>query len=177
MSWKTISQLKFSSWKLLLFHIFGFPGWQNADLHSWSGFLWLVCLKIISYFILWLYYSLYCWISFSMSSCILMVSYLELYLLYGTPSGAMMNFSKFHDTSFLVTGSQMISFGVDMICIGRSSGNGMLSLRNSNNGWALLPFTSIFENTGKFGSKPFPGRTYFSMDRISWSFPHSCKTN
>lgn len=102
-----------------------------------------------------------------MSTSMSLVRNLLLYRLRGTPSGPMRNFSKFQATSFLHTGLQMISLGSFSRDTGSSFGCGSFSLRNTNSGWASFPFTSTFSRSWNFGSKPFPGRTYFRDRRIS----------
>lgn len=86
----------------------------------------------------------------------------------------MRNFSKFQDTSFLHTGLQMISLGSVIRDVASSLGVGSLSFRNANRRWASFPFTSIFSKSWNLGSKPFPGRTYFSDRRISSFLQFSC---
>lgn len=56
-----------------------------------------------------------------------------------------------------------------------SLGKGSASLRNTNRGWAFFPFTSSFSRSWNFGSKPFPGRTYFRDGRISSFLQFSCR--
>ncbi len=65
--------------------------------------------------VLWhIYLTLNFFMSSLISGSMLMVSNFGLYLLKGIPSGATRNFSKFHETSVLETGSQMMSLGSPM---------------------------------------------------------------
>ena len=90
-----------------------------------------------------------------------------LYRLKGTPFESIRNFSKFHDTSDLSTGPQIISLLSPMRCSSSSYGCGSFFFKKTNRGWASLPFTETLLNRSILGMNPFPGRTYFRELRIS----------
>jgi len=92
---------------------------------------------------------------------------LLLYLLNALPFLSIRNFSKFHATSLLLTGFQMMNFGSPIRLSASSDGIGSSLFNQENTGCSPSPLIKTLSNKMHCGSKPFPGRTYFKALMIS----------
>eukprot|EP01120_Amphizonella_sp_Union-15-10_P012132 TRINITY_DN5342_c0_g1_i4.p1 TRINITY_DN5342_c0_g1~~TRINITY_DN5342_c0_g1_i4.p1 ORF type:complete len:111 (-),score=0.87 TRINITY_DN5342_c0_g1_i4:337-669(-) len=91
------------------------------------------------------------------------------YLRTGFPSLLIKNFEKFHVISVDLTGLQIMYLGLVIIVPGSPQDD----LRKVNKGCSFWPLTSPFENNGKSGTNPPPGRAYLRQFGISAFVPGS----
>lgn len=96
------------------------------------------------------------------------------HLISGFPSGPTRNFSKFHFTSVTFSGSQnSLPVGLPKLL----PTGGQAFFRKVKTPCSFSPFTSPLSKSWKFGTNPLPGRTYFSIGKISSLRPGSCFPN